>query len=381
MSGLYLHIPFCKSRCHYCNFFSTLLAAPQRKAYTRTLCLEMEHRTGYLADSVLHTVYLGGGTPSLLSADELGQLFATMERLFHLAPQAEVTLEANPNDITADYVSLLADTPVNRISMGVQSFHDDTLRIIGRRHRAADVYRAVDLLSQRGYNISLDLIYGLPGQDLRAWSDDLREALSLPIHHLSAYALSYEEGTPLHRMLEQGLVEEADDETSLAMYELLIDQCEQAGLQQYEISNFARPGFHSRHNSSYWTDTPYLGVGAGAHSYDGDSRQWNPGDFEGYLRTQGDVEGHHFCEKELLTDTMKYNEAIMKGLRTRTGIPLDHFLLRLGEEACRRLLASARPHLERHLLELSRDPAAHLRLTRKGLFVSDGIISDLFLTD
>ena len=182
-------------------------------------------------------------------------------------------------------------------------------------------------------------------------------------------------------MLEQGLVEEADDETSLAMYELLIDQCEQAGLQQYEISNFARPGRHSRHNSSYWTDTPYLGVGAGAHSYDGDSRQWNPGDFEGYLRTQGDVEGHHFCEKELLTDTMKYNEAIMKGLRTRTGIPLDHFRLRLGEEACRRLLASARPHLERHLLELSRDAAAHLRLTRKGLFVSDGIISDLFLTD
>ena len=209
MSGLYLHIPFCKSRCHYCNFFSTLLAAPQRKAYTRTLCLEMEHRTGYLPDSVLHTVYLGGGTPSLLSPDELGQIFATMERLFHLAPQAEVTLEANPNDITTDYVSLLADTPINRLSMGVQSFHDDTLRIIGRRHRAADVYRAVDLLSQRGYNISLDLIYGLPGQDLRAWSDDLREALSLPIHHLSAYALSYEEGTPLHRMLGQGLVEEA----------------------------------------------------------------------------------------------------------------------------------------------------------------------------
>ena len=368
MAGIYIHIPFCRSRCIYCDFYSTTLGRDTMLSYAHALEQEIQHRRQYIKGTRVHTLYIGGGTPSLLPPEALQRIFSSVSECFSLDADAEVTIEANPDDVTPAWMESIRQTPVNRISMGAQTFSDRLLRFLGRRHTSRQTVNAVQTCKEAGItNISLDLIYGLPGQTMHDWQSDVGQALSLGITHLSAYALSYEEGTPLDVMLRKGDIQEADEELSRQMYNHLIAATRQAGFLHYEISNFARPGFHSRHNSSYWQGIPYLGLGAGAHSYDGlRTRRANLSDIKSYIAAKDDVPH----EEEILSDDERYDEFIMTRLRTSTGIPLDH----LPSDDRNYCLKQAAPHLAKKLLEV-RD--GHLCLTQEGIFTSNNIISDL----
>lgn len=336
--------------------------------YVSALEREMVARSGEACHASIETLYLGGGTPSQLPLDLLYRVFCMVGQHFNLSKNAEVTIEANPDDVTQAWLDGIRQTPVNRISMGVQTFDDDLLDFLHRRHNGTQACQAISACLEYGYtNISIDLIYGLPGQTMALWMRDLDMALSQPITHLSAYALSYETGTRLARMLELGQVAEADEELSLRMYLALLNRTRQSGLEHYEISNFCRPGFHSRHNSNYWQRIPYYGFGPGAHSYDGcRTRRWNTCDLEAYVSTEGDVPH----SGEVLSDMELYDESVMTGLRTRKGLDLH----KMSPEDAQYCVGQAEPHLKSGRLILE---DGKLRLTERGIFVSNGIISDL----
>lgn len=324
------------------------------------------------------SIYIGGGTPSTLPTTQLHRLLKAVTLLYPPAPDAEITLEANPDDVTAEWVEALRQTPVNRVSMGVQTFDDAQLHTLRRRHSAEQAHEAVRLLREGGFhNISIDLIYGLPGQTLAGWQKDVDEAISLRVPHLSAYSLMYEEGTPLMRMLEEGKVSEMDDDLSWQCYELLCKQLEKAGYQHYEISNFALPGFHSRHNSGYWQGTPYLGLGAGAHSYDGaDIRRSNVASLNDYIASLSGDSTKPYFENEKLSQTDLYNEFVMTRLRTSQGISLDKICSLFGRDSFAHCTETMKPHLQKGNLSQT---GSVVCLTRKGIFVSNDVISDLFL--
>ena len=366
MAGLYLHIPFCQSRCVYCGFFSTTSLA-MRQRYTDALCREMSLRPW--AHGSVDTVYLGGGTPSQLLPEQLQQLFAYIYNIYNVSDQAEVTMECNPDDLTPAFAEALRRLPVNRVSMGAQTFSDSRLRFLRRRHRASQVSQAVALLRDTGIaNISIDLMYGFPGETLAEWHCDIDAALALGADHLSAYALTYEEDTPLCSMLQKGQVSELDEELQRQMYYDLKDRLEAAGYEHYELSNFARPGRRSRHNSGYWNHTPYVGLGAGAHSFDGSRRQWNVADLTAYV--EATEHGSVPAEGETLDADTLYDEMVMTRLRTADGLPLR--LLTAERRAY--CLAQARRFIDGGLLTLHDDV---LRLSRQGLFVSDMVMADL----
>lgn len=373
MAGIYIHIPFCQSRCIYCDFYSTL-HHEKREAYVHALMQEMrDRRNEFPAHArAYHTLYIGGGTPSSLPPRLLHRLIHFTTGLFPLQPNAEITVEANPDDVTPEWIAMLKDTPVNRISMGVQTFDDGLLRFIHRRHSSLQAIRAVQALQEAGFrNLSIDLIYGIPGQDKAIWQEDVRQALSLGVPHLSAYSMMFEEGTALTRKLERGEVTEMDDETSLWCYNHLCQSLQDAGYLHYEISNFALPGFHSRHNSSYWQGLPYLGFGAGAHSYDGESvRRWNECDLMKYI-SQGPCH-----DTEQLSSNDLYNEYVMTRLRTHQGIDTRQLTQLFGEERLQYLLTQAKPYLLSGDLQQT---GPGISLTRKGIFVSNQVISDLFI--
>ena len=374
MTGLYIHIPFCKSRCIYCAFYSTT-AEQMKQAYVDAVCREMELRKavyekeGKDVGKTIATVYLGGGTPSQLSPTQLQQLFDTIARHYDVSDDAEITIECNPDDVTEAFAELLRSLPVNRVSMGAQTFDDDRLQFIHRRHTSKQVTTAIQRLREKGiHNISVDLMYGFPEETLEEWEYDIQQALALNVEHISAYALTYEEGTPLYRLLEEGKVKEIDEERSLAMYDRLIDRLQEAGYEHYEISNFSRKGWRSRHNSSYWQLVPYIGIGAAAHSYDGRRRQWNIADINSYINhiQQGIVP----AEGELLDKDSRYNDHVMLALRTCEGLDLstlDSDERSYCEETAKKFV------LDGLLVKADN----HLRLSRKGLFVSDMIMSEL----
>ena len=361
MAGLYIHIPFCKSRCIYCGFYSTT-GLEQRQRYVDAVVQEARQRP---VEDTVGTIYLGGGTPSQLTADQLEQLFDAIYSINKVADDAEVTIECNPDDVTEAFAELMAQLPVNRVSMGAQTFDDQRLRFLRRRHTAAQVPLAVERLRKAGIgNISIDLMYGFPNETLEAWLHDIDAALSLQPEHLSAYCLMVEEGTPLHRMN----IEPADEETERQMYYTLIDRLATNGYAHYELSNFARPSFRSRHNSSYWADVPYVGLGAAAHSYDGRCRQWNPDDLSIYIK--GVENGNLAVEQDWLDDNTRYNDRVMLSLRTCEGIDLEQ--LTPANRAY--LLAQSQKYVDDGLLVCSDN---RLRLSREGLFVSDMVMSDL----
>lgn len=374
MAGIYLHIPFCKKRCLYCDFFSTLDTA-QIERYCHALCRELVLRKSYLHGEAVSTIYLGGGTPSQLPIHCLREIFDTISTHFTLLPHPEITIEANPDDLTPLYVDGLRTLPLNRVSMGVQSFHDPMLSFLGRRHTAAQAMEAVKRCYEAGYdNVSIDLMFSLPGQTMESWEQDLDQALSLGVQHLSAYNLSYEEGTRLTKLLNDGKIEAVDEETSLALYGRLIDRVTAAGYRHYEISNFALPGRESRHNSSYWEGIPYLGVGAAAHSYDGTSRGWNMASLSRYM--QGIEEGTPCFEREELDATERYNDAIITRLRTARGLQLSWVQEQFGAARLQECVAGAQPFIDRGLVE---NDGSFLRLTRQGIFVSDCIFRELIV--
>ncbi len=374
MAGIYIHIPFCKTRCAYCDFYSTTHEA-WKQQYVDAVCKELVQRKDYLKGETVDTIYMGGGTPSQLSIAQLNALFATIEAHFPLSKHPEITIEVNPDDVSDSYAEGLKQTPVNRISMGIQTFNDATLRILNRRHTEQIARMATMRLREKGFqNISIDLMYGLPGETIEQWENDLQQAIALNVEHISAYHLTYEEGTPLYRMLQKGMVSEVSEEHSLMCFNTLIDTLQQAGFKHYEISNFSKPGKHSRHNSSYWQGIAYLGCGAAAHSFDGASRQWNIADIKAYI--QGIEKDEPCYEIEALDNATRYNEYIMTGLRTSHGISLDEVAARYGQSLADTCQKSATPHLESGKLITEEN---RIKLSREGIFVSDAIICDLMV--
>ena len=404
MAGIYIHIPFCRSRCIYCGFYSTT-ALQLRQEYVEAVCRELEKRAFeeggrvfeeggnrlaacYRRDArrrkekgeyLINTIYLGGGTPSQMTIGQLRQILDAVYIYNNVAEDAEVTIEVNPDDVTEDFVRGLSTLPVNRVSMGAQTFDDERLRFLHRRHSASQVSEAVRLLRDAGIrNISVDLMYGFPEESLDDWQHDISSALALNVEHLSAYCLMVEEGTPLYNMYSRTQQESSSsshdtsltsEELELAMYETLTDRLEAAGYEHYEISNFARKGYRSRHNSSYWDGTPYIGIGAAAHSYDGNTRSWNVSDIRKYIDAM--TEGKRLFESETIDDDTRYNDLVTVALRTREGLDLRALQPKYRDYA----IKNARRFISDGLLQLS--ASDHLALTRKGLFVSDMIMSEL----
>ncbi len=372
--NLYIHVPFCAQRCSYCDFY-TQTQMGLRTLYIEALLEELSQRRGELAPyEALSNIYLGGGTPSLLSPAELERIYSHIYRLYPVHSDAELTLEANPDDITEDYALALRDLPINRISMGVQSFQEEDLRFLNRRHDRAQVYSAVERLRGIGIdNLSLDLIYGLPNQTEASWADNLRQIISLNVPHISAYHLIYEEGTPLTKMRDRGRVSEVSEEDSLRFFEMLISSLRGAGYEHYEVSNFAKPGQYARLNTGYWQGVPYIGCGPAAHSYVGQQRSHNVASIK--LYAEGWQSGKRIYEVEHLSAEERRHEYIMTRLRTQWGLDLGEYTELFGAEEYKALLSRAQGPLSRGEL-LLRDKV--LYLSDKGIFVSDAILVELF---
>ncbi|MCD8297660.1 MAG: radical SAM family heme chaperone HemW [Prevotella sp.] len=373
MAGIYVHIPFCKSRCIYCGFFSTTLLSLRDK-YVEALSSEMTLRKDYIRGQ-FSTVYIGGGTPSVLTIQQIEDIFNNIYNVFPIEEGAEITIECNPDDISPEFVGFLKSMPINRISMGVETFSERRLEFLRRRHSVEDVRSAIRLLRGVGMkNLSIDLMFGFPDETIEEWQNDIMEALRLDVEHISAYSLMYEDGTPLRRMLERGEVREISEEMSLAMYDELADRLVSSGYEHYEISNFAKKGYRSRHNSSYWKSVPYIGIGAAAHSYNVSSRQWNVSDVGEYIEEirRGNIPK----EYEELDDDTKVNDMITTALRTCEGIDLDMVEILYGEKYKDHILTYSKKYQMSGLIEIKEN---HLRLTRKGIYISNNIMSDLMI--
>lgn len=376
MAGIYIHVPFCKTRCIYCDFYSTTRNELIER-YIGALCHELEMRSHYLKGETVETIYFGGGTPSQLSHEDFARIFKAIEQTVGMEHCQEITLEANPDDLTPAYLQSLTALPFNRISMGIQTFDDATLHLLKRRHNATQALDAVANCRQAGFtNISIDLIYGLPGETLERWQYDLQQAINLHPAHISAYHLIYEEGTPIYQMLANHQLYEVDEENSVAYFSLLMDQLKAAGYKHYEISNFCQPGKYSRHNTAYWKGVSYLGCGPSAHSFDGITREWNVASIDSYIH--GIETGERVFEQEHRDTTTQYNEFIITSIRTVWGVSLQRLTNDFGTKLAQYCLEMASEHLKDGLLE-EREGA--LCLTRKGIFVSDGIMSDLLWVD
>lgn len=376
MAGLYVHIPFCATRCSYCGFYSTTKLDLQDR-YVDSLCREIALRKEYLssystdskaANTIIRTIYIGGGTPSQLSRYSLEKLFHAIDTYLECSPE-EVTMEVNPDDVTNDLAETISALHINRVSMGAQTFDDNRLKFLNRRHKSFQVERAIDILHEHGVgNISIDLMFGFPGQTCDSWKEDVRRAISLDIQHISAYSLMYEEGTKLYRMLKENMIKEIDEEVSLNMYNELINILCGAGYEHYEISNFAKKGYRALHNSSYWHDIPYLGIGAAAHSYNIKSRQWNVSDINKYIESISH-DTVPFTFESIDADT-HYNDIVTTELRTSEGIDLS----RLDDKYVQYIVRQAARHVADKTVGIN---DGHLKLTREGLYISDMIMSDL----
>ncbi len=352
MAGLYVHIPFCKKRCLYCDFFSTTLLE-RRKAYVDALLREIAARKEEAG--AIRTIYLGGGTPSTLDAEDIQRILRTIGT----EQTTEITMELNPGDATETYLKQIRAAGINRLSIGIQSFQDELLTLIGRRHTAAQALTAVSMAQQAGFdNLSIDLMYALPTQTMEQWKADIETALRLNVQHISSYGLMYEEGTALTRQMESGQLQAIDEDTENAMYDYLCERLQEAGFVHYEVSNFALPGYEAQHNSNYWNGTPYVGIGAGAHTYIGVERSWNPDDLETYIR--GDFQR----ASETLTKRDCHNERIMLGLRTAKGVTKQD------------IRADISKYVEAGLLH---EKEGRIVATQKGIHILNRIIEDLMI--
>ena len=376
MAGIYIHIPFCKQRCNYCAFYSSTLYNIKEE-YADAVCKELLMRKEYIKGEEIKTIYFGGGTPSTLPITLLQKICDTIYKNYSVCSNAEVTIECNPDDLTEEFLAVLRQLPFNRISMGVQSFSDRQLKRLGRRHNAEKARRAVGNARAAGYkNISIDLMFALPGSTIEEWEESINEAISLNPEHISAYNLMYEEDTPLHRALQRGDFEELSEEENVEQFRMLIKRMKEAGYCHYEISNFAKPGYESRHNSSYWNDTAYIGCGAAAHSYNGDSREWNISDIKEYIK--GIESNNRNYEIEHLTEKERYNDAILTRLRTSDGIPLAWIKNKFSQRLNSYMLNAAKKHIEYGNIKKTDET---LSLTEKGIFISDAVIRDLIYVE
>jgi len=378
MSGIYLHIPFCKQACHYCDFhFSTsmrrkedMLIAMEREIRMRKHELQGANQ----ARAKIQTIYFGGGTPSLLDPAEIERMISCIEDNFEVDSHAEITLEVNPDDLEADRIVELSKTPVNRLSLGIQSFRDQDLEFMNRAHDRNQALTSLETACSNFDNVSIDLIYGIPGLDVNAWKTNLQRAFEFPIQHISSYALTVEPKTALDHFIRKGKCEAPDEEQARIHFEILMEESAKQDFIHYEVSNFAKTGFFSRHNTSYWQGKPYLGIGPSAHSYAGSTRSWNVANNAKYLK--GIERGIPDREFETLSETDRMNEMIMTGLRTRWGLSLESFEVQFGVGHLKKLKVRSDRFLGQGLLEVE---SGRLRATKAGFFLIDGIASDLFL--
>jgi len=372
MAGIYLHIPFCRKACHYCNFhFST--THHRIPAMMRAIGKEALLRKQYLNEPV-DTIYWGGGTPSLLEIADIQQILQQLQEQYVISEQAEITLETNPDDITTEKLIAWREAGINRLSIGIQSFEEQDLQWMNRAHTAAQSLRSIQQAKEVGFtNITIDLIYGTPGLTDEAWEKNIATALTLQIPHLSCYALTVEPKTALAGMIHKQIVADVDPEQQARQFAILTEKTALAGMEQYEISNFAQPGFRSRHNSSYWQGKPYLGLGPSAHSYNGFSRQWNIANNSLYLAAidKGEIP----YEEEILTETQQLNEYIMTGLRTMEGISLEKVTAEWAKDKAAAIHKAAEKYIALGQIRFTKDA---LQLEEAGKFFADGIAADLF---
>lgn len=375
MSGIYIHIPFCKQACYYCDFhFSTTLG--KKEAMVSALCTELELRRNEFAGEKVSTIYFGGGTPSVLESYEINLLVAKVYDFYEVVENPEITLEANPDDLSDAKIQSLAASPINRLSIGIQSFFDADLKVMNRAHTALEAEKCLLMAKQYFPNISIDLIYGMPDMSLERWKENIDKALSFGVPHISSYALTVEPKTALANFVKKGLVSPASDEQTQEHFNLLNTTLQEAGYDCYEISNFAKPGFYSKNNTAYWQQKKYIGIGPSAHSFDGERRGWNINNNPKYINAI--AKGIVPMEVEVLSTTDKYNEYVMTGLRTVWGVSLKKIENEFGINYREYLLLQADKYIAGHLLFLDDEI---LKTTKKGMFLADGIASDLFMVN
>lgn len=373
MSGIYIHIPFCKQACHYCDFhFSTTMG--KKEEMVAALCKELALRKAAFSGTTVETIYFGGGTPSVLSTAEIQQLIDEVYKHYSVATDPEITLEANPDDLTREKIIALHNSPVNRLSIGIQSFYEEDLKLMNRAHSAQEAMESLQLATQYFSNISIDLIYGMPNMSSERWRANIAKALTFNIPHISSYALTVEPKTALASFVKKGLVKPVEDEEAQAHFNLLYDTLTAAGYSCYEVSNFGKPGYFSKNNSAYWQQKKYIGIGPSAHSFDGNSRGWNINNNPKYIKAI--TKGILPIETEVLSTTDKYNEYVMTGLRTVWGVSLSRVAEEFGATYKAYMLSQAEKYIVEHLLFIHGDI---LVTTQKGKFLTDGIAADLFL--
>ncbi|WP_306349853.1 radical SAM family heme chaperone HemW [Flavobacterium sp. '19STA2R22 D10 B1'] len=373
MSGIYIHIPFCKQACHYCDFhFSTSMK--HKSEMIDAIAKELKLRKKEFEQETVGTIYFGGGTPSVLSIEEINFLIDTVYKNYKVTEDPEITLEANPDDLSTDKIKELANSPINRLSIGIQSFDEEDLKMMNRAHNAEEAKRCLEEVVQYFDNVSIDLIYGISGMTNERWKENVEKALSFAIPHISSYALTVEPQTALSKFIQKGIVSAPKDEVAEAHFAILVEMLEANGFIHYELSNFGKEQYFSKNNSAYWLGKKYLGIGPSAHSYDGVSRSWNIANNTLYRKAIDKEELPN--EVEVLSVTDRYNEYIMTGLRTIWGVSLERIAIEFGETYLDYLEQQSRRFLEDELLFVDQDV---LRATKKGKFLVDGIASDLFL--
>jgi len=374
MAGIYIHIPFCKTLCAYCDFYH--IVAPQdEQPFVDALLKEAELQREYTGNQKISTIYIGGGTPSALPVVSLKKILANILKLYNVDKGCEITVEVNPDDINREYLEQLKETEINRISTGIQSWRDADLKLMNRRHNSSQAAKALEEIFAAGYgNVTIDLIYGIPGMNSADWLSNLEFSFRFDIKHLSAYHLTIEPGTLFGKMKEKGLLSEIDEEESSLQFNLLVEKASDAGFIHYEISNFGKPGFFSVHNSNYWKQVNYLGLGPSAHSFNGYSRQWNVRDVRKYIKAL--KSGTLMFEREELNKRTRFNEYIMTSLRTMWGIDLDFVEERFDKEGYDYIVNLSGKLIDYGLMKQDKKT---LVLTNQGQMISDNIISELML--
>lgn len=372
MAGIYIHIPFCRQACHYCDFhFST--SAKYKDEMVQALALEIAMRKDELKGETIETIYFGGGTPSVLTNSQIAFLIDAVYRHHKVHENPEITLEANPDDLSSERINDLTTTRINRLSIGIQSFFEDDLRMMNRAHNAAEAEACLVEAVKHFDNISLDLIYGIPGMDNEKWLFNINKALSFGVPHISSYALTVEPKTALYKMVKSGEVATPRDDVAQVHFVLLTNTLAAAGFEHYELSNFGKPGYFSKNNTAYWLGKKYLGIGPSAHSYDGESRSWNIANNVLYMKA---INGNSLpSQKELLSVTDRYNEYIMTGLRTMWGVSIQKVETEFGQAYKEYLIKEAQGYINKGLLVYDDNV---IKTTPKGKFLTDGIASDLF---
>lgn len=374
MAGIYIHIPFCRQKCYYCDFYKTVNTSLKQN-FLSTLKEEAKVRKNYLQNETVETIYFGGGTPSVLNEHELADILNLLYEVFQISKTVEITFEANPDDLTSEYLLAIKQAGVNRLSVGIQSFQDKHLKKMNRRHNSLEAVKAIENAAEIGFdNISVDLIYGLPDLSESEWKDSLNKVFQLPVQHLSAYHLTYHEGTAFYTWLNKGTLKELKETESVSQFTTLLTLAAKNGFEQYEISNFAKNELYSRHNTSYWMGEKYLGLGPSAHSFDGTSRRWNISQVESYLKAFNT--NSEYFEDEKLSDKDRFNEYILTRIRTKWGVRLDFVNQQFGSEMETYLLKQLEKYQNTNNILLK---DGIITLSNEGLFISDEIMADLII--